>query len=881
MTIRNPSVFKKITVHVFLVSLLLLHGGVAAAQQTSTILEKVIRSLQIVAGQDLASSPLGEDIDGDGLLGLAEAIAALNETQSGYRTYLPNQLPLDKNGWTIITPSSDSRIIYVSYSQGDNNNDGLSPSSPKKTIEAADALMRDGYPDHMLLKRGDTWPDFGGLGRWKNGRSSSEPIVISYYGESGDRPVIKTIDMFLNPNGYGFNYQAFIGLDLYNSRHDPDSPDFDDSVDYPAGIRLIGGGRDILFEDCRMRFMQITSTTYTWTNHEDNIVSNFKLRRCIVTDSWAHDTTTLHSARPQGYFASETHGILVEECVFDHNGWSEAFEDANANMYNHNIYLSTGNYGPIVIRGNILARGSAHGLQLRSGGIAENNLFYGNAIGMNAGYTEYPRYNSENSYIRNNVIIEGRPQIPGDSTNPQSGALWGIWKQLIDAYYCYNNIVCNVADTRAGNITPYNGQTANEFGTGNIAWNWVNGSEPDVDPGWIDPDRTVGSYNGVLGNTPTFEDFIEKARNRPVGTWPKEYSASSVNSYIRAGFVEAGNSPPVVSFTYSTPSLTPATVQFTTTADDPDEDALTYSWIFQDLFFDATGDSTLIDKAYSSEKNPSYTFIYPGEYTVSLTVSDGRGGITTFRKKITIDGDTPPVAFVEVDQTSGDAPLTIEFDASGSFDTDGDSLVYSFDFGDGSSITTDNASVTHTYGAGQYTYSVYVSDGNSDSSPKTGEISVNDPQKETRNYPVEADALLDANSPDSNFGTVADSLISQLDKHGIFRFDYTSNTDTILTARLYIPVKFGSNLCAVKYVEDDTWSETTVTWNNQPVSGEELATAVYEADWAIFDITDKVLAETDKVLSVLLYETTSGWQEFRYQETSWADPYLQLEVQLE
>jgi PKD repeat protein len=262
-------------------------------------------------------------------------------------------------------------------------------------------------------------------------------------------------------------------------------------------------------------------------------------------------------------------------------------------------------------------------------------------------------------------------------------------------------------------------------------------------------------------------------------------------------------------------------------------------------------------------------------------VSDGRGGITTCSKEVTISGDTPPVAFVEVDQTSGDAPLTVEFDASGSFDTDGDSLMYSFDFGDGNSISIDNAVVSHTYGPGEYTYSVYVSDATSDSFIKTGGISVNDPQKETRDYTVEVDALLDADSPDSNFGDVENSLISELDKHGIFRFDFSANTDTILTAKLYIPAKFGNNPCAVKYVADDSWSETAVTWNNQPASGDELATAVYDGDWAVFEITEAIIAETDKVISVLLYEKTSGWQEFRYKETSWDSPFLQLEVQLD
>lgn len=625
---------KKIVLQIFSVFFALHLYTLAAAEQASIDLAKIILSLQVAAGLHPAGITMNDDTNGDGRIGMVEAIAAFQERPTRYRLYLPNQLPLDEQGWSIITPSDDSRVIYVSYSQGEDTNDGLSEASPKKTIEVANELMRSGYPDHMLLKRGDTWPDFTGLGRWKSGRSAAEPIVMSYYGDSGPRPVIKTIDYFLNPNGYAFNYQAFIGLDLYNSRHDPDSPDFDDGT-YRAGIRLIGGGKDILFEDCRMRFMQLVTTTYTWDNHEDNLVSNFKLRRCIVTDSWAHNTTTEHSSRPQGYYSTATHGILVEECVFDHNGWSEAFADANANMYNHNIYLSTGNYGPIVIRGNIISRGAAHGLQLRSGGIAENNLFYGNAIGMNAGYTEYPLYNTENTYVRDNVITGGRPQIPNDFTAPQTGALWGIWKQLIDDYYCYNNIVCNVSDTRAGNIYPYTGQTANEFGFGNIGWNWVNNSEPATDPGWTDPNRTVGSYNASLGNPATFTDFIAKARNREVHTWPEEYTASSVNEYIRAGFVVAGNNAPAVSFTHSTPASIPATVQFTSDVHDPDGDALHYAWIFQDLFFNSQGQSVVIDKAYSSEINPSYTFIYPGTYTVSLTVTDNRGGITTVSKELT------------------------------------------------------------------------------------------------------------------------------------------------------------------------------------------------------------------------------------------------------
>lgn len=790
------------------------------------------------------------------------------------------QLPLNENGWSIIEPSEDSRIIYVSYSEGDNDNDGLSADFPKKTIEAADDLMRSGYPDHMLLKRGDVWPAFSGFDRWKSGRSAEEPIVISYYGNSGDRPVIKTTNYFLNPNGYEFNYQAFVGIELYNSVHDPDSPDFDDATNYNAGIRLIGGGQDILFEDCRFRFMQITTTTYRWEGHEENIVSNFKLRRCIITDNWAHNTTTAHDARPQGYYTSDTYGILIEECVFDHNGWNESFEDANANMYNHNIYMSTANYGPIVVRGNILSQGAAHGLQLRSGGIAEDNLFVRNAIGMNAGYSEYPKYNTENTYVRNNVVTGGRPQIPNDNTGPQSGALWGIWKQLINNYYCYNNIVCNIYNTEGGNINPFANQAPNEFGDNNIAWNWVNNNFPETDPGWLNPNRTVGTYNATRGEEGSFEAFIEAARNRPVGTWPYDLSAYAVNEYIREGFSVPGNTAPVANFSISEHGDVPVTVAFTNSSSDADNDAISYKWIFQDIVFTETGESNIIDKGISTDENPTYTYTYPGTYSVSLTVNDGKGGVATSIQNITIGGNYPPVAMLAVDVESGNAPLTVHLDASASFDADGDALLYHFNMGNDVEVISEEPVISYTFGSGEYEVQCFVTDGADTSKTVSTTITVLDPTLETDNYDVVADAYLEADNPTTNYGDVANSRVTANDRYGIYRVDYSSNVNNIVSARFFIPVKFNENRCSLYYIDDDTWQETQVTWATKPAAGILLDTTHYENDWAYFDVTDIVRTETDKVLSFLLIQDGNEWQEFRYKESGWTAPYLHIQSRI-
>lgn len=99
-------------------------------------------------------------------------------------------LALDKEGWTRFSPSADSRIIYVSDSDGDDatgkvygqsdravSADPRNPSrdiKPFKTFSAAFKHTRDGYPDWILLKRGDT---FYGSVATRNGRSDNEPFL--------------------------------------------------------------------------------------------------------------------------------------------------------------------------------------------------------------------------------------------------------------------------------------------------------------------------------------------------------------------------------------------------------------------------------------------------------------------------------------------------------------------------------------------------------------------------------------------------------------------------------------------------------------------------------------------------------------------------------
>src|SRR5688500_5144604 len=92
----------------------------------------------------------------------------------------------DGGGWTVVMPSADSRVIHVSSSAGDDANTG-SESSPVKTLARGRGLLRDGMPDHLLLKRGDVWYESLGGTRWSlSGRDADEPMYLGAYGPITD-----------------------------------------------------------------------------------------------------------------------------------------------------------------------------------------------------------------------------------------------------------------------------------------------------------------------------------------------------------------------------------------------------------------------------------------------------------------------------------------------------------------------------------------------------------------------------------------------------------------------------------------------------------------------------------------------------------------------
>ncbi len=225
-------------------------------------------------------------------------------------------------------------------------------------------------------------------------------------------------------------------------------------------------------------------------------------------------------------------------------------------------------------------------------------------------------------------------------------------------------------------------------GTLTYSWNLGNGntstaispSATYITPGLYTVTLTV--TNGTDTDTETRVDYIE------------------VFAYPVANFLAddtQGCFPLPVNFTdLSTPGSSPIT-----------------SWIWD------FGDGNI-----SNDQNPAHTYLNPGNYNVTLLLTDANGCFTqlTFNNYISVYGGFPTVGFIANPLFSCDVPQNVTFTntSSGS-----GALTYTWDFGDAGTSTATNPNHTYISG-GVYTVSLTATDpiGCSATSTQTDYITV-------------------------------------------------------------------------------------------------------------------------------------------------------------
>ena len=278
---------------------------------------------------------------------------------------------LTPGGW--LTPPADGNVVYVDAQSGSDANPGGSPAAPLRSLAAVPGRRAEGRQNTVFLRCGSRWaeplPVFGGGRR--------QPTVYASYGD-GPQPEVRVAG---RPGAW---VGAAVGVVLYDIgfyaegrtpgadgfrgewstvKADPD----------PGGVEGLGAS----YVAC------VGCTVRGFRNGLQNQQASGKpglrcwvVHRCVVTDCWSE------AAYSQGVYLDRVAGVLVSECVFDHNGYRV---EAGRNIHNHDIYL-TGLNSDATVRGCLFSRSSATGVQQRCGGENQDNLFLWCPMGMTFGW---------------------------------------------------------------------------------------------------------------------------------------------------------------------------------------------------------------------------------------------------------------------------------------------------------------------------------------------------------------------------------------------------------------------------------------------------------------------------------------------------------------
>jgi PKD repeat protein len=216
---------------------------------------------------------------------------------------------------------------------------------------------------------------------------------------------------------------------------------------------------------------------------------------------------------------------------------------------------------------------------------------------------------------------------------------------------------------------------------------------------WLFGDGQTGNGNLVNHIFTTAGNYTVKLKvNDDTGAFDQETASIVVTT------PSVANMPPHAVLSSSmTVGNAPLQVQFDGSGStDSDGSIISYTW--------AMGDG-----GTANGPQATYTYLTPGNYTATLTVTDEGGLSDSVSTPVLVGTSTDvgdnklPIALITANKDSGPAPLSVSFDGSQSNDPDGSIAKYEWNFGDGSSAT--GVSPQHTFAKpAVYTVTLKVTD---------------------------------------------------------------------------------------------------------------------------------------------------------------------------
>ena len=178
--------------------------------------------------------------------------------------------------------------------------------------------------------------------------------------------------------------------------------------------------------------------------------------------------------------------------------------------------------------------------------------------------------------------------------------------------------------------------------------------------------------------------------------------------------------PPVVSAPPTTSVQAGTTLNLNVSASDPDGDAiasLTATSVPGAVFAAGSGNTT-----GTLTWTPGAADV--GTRTVRFTATNALSGVESTSVSVS-PPNQPPVPALSVSPATGNAPLAVTANASGSADPDGSVASFTFNFGDGTILGPQSgATATHAYAAGTWTLAVTVTDNQGATAVKSAPVMV-------------------------------------------------------------------------------------------------------------------------------------------------------------
>ncbi|MEL4320452.1 PKD domain-containing protein [Leifsonia sp. YIM 134122] len=231
----------------------------------------------------------------------------------------------------------------------------------------------------------------------------------------------------------------------------------------------------------------------------------------------------------------------------------------------------------------------------------------------------------------------------------------------------------------------------------------LNGTNPQTaaqayDGYWrVGGDITWGSSSSFLNAT------IDDA-----AVYSAELDSDTIAAHYALGTGTTPNVTPTASFT-ATPGVKTVSVDGSASSD-PDGSIVGYAWNFG-------------DGGTATGATAAHPYATGGDYVVTLTVTDNRGGTATTSSTVTVSSPPPnvlPTAAFSTVITN----LAVAADGSGSTDSDGTVVGYAWNFGvPGATASGPTASYTYA-AAGTYTVSLTVTDDEGGTNTKTTSVTV-------------------------------------------------------------------------------------------------------------------------------------------------------------